>query len=163
MLAAAPAHALTIVPVSTGPFSLPIDPSGVIPANEKVFGASTTDFTFSTLGGTYKTLMQMQASSINDGSPQNIAFTLFSGSPGSGTSVAPSGGTATAASLLWTLAPGNYYLQLVTTSTPSKGELVTGGLTLLSQVPEPATWATMIVGFGLIGLAARRRRLTAAA
>lgn len=30
----------------------------------------------------------------------------------------------------------------------------------LSAVPEPATWATMIVGFGLAGAALRRRRLT---
>jgi hypothetical protein len=30
-------------------------------------------------------------------------------------------------------------------------------LTITSGVPEPATWAMMIVGFGLVGSAVRRR------
>lgn len=34
---------------------------------------------------------------------------------------------------------------------------------ILGPVPEPATWGMMIVGFGAIGAAARRRRSTAAA
>jgi hypothetical protein len=38
-----------------------------------------------------------------------------------------------------------------------------GALTIVTAdtgvVPEPATWAMMIAGFGLVGLAARRRRL----
>jgi hypothetical protein len=34
-----------------------------------------------------------------------------------------------------------------------------GGLTFnASAVPEPATWAMMLVGFGAIGAAARSRR-----
>ena len=35
-----------------------------------------------------------------------------------------------------------------------------GVVTLAAGVPEPATWAMMIVGFGLIGAAARRRQQT---
>lgn len=31
-----------------------------------------------------------------------------------------------------------------------------------SPAPEPATWATMLAGFGLVGAASRRRRATAA-
>ncbi len=34
--------------------------------------------------------------------------------------------------------------------------------TLIPQVPEPATWAMLIVGFGLVGVASRRRRAVAA-
>jgi hypothetical protein len=32
----------------------------------------------------------------------------------------------------------------------------------LTAVPEPATWATMLMGFGAIGLGMRKRRKTAA-
>lgn len=43
----------------------------------------------------------------------------------------------------------------------------TGGLTIpappTSAVPEPATWAMMIMGFGLVGTLARRRRAVVAA
>lgn len=35
--------------------------------------------------------------------------------------------------------------------------------TTVGAVPEPATWATMILGFGMIGAATRRRRLPALA
>ena len=32
----------------------------------------------------------------------------------------------------------------------------------VSQVPEPASWAMLITGFGMVGFAARRRRMVAA-
>ena len=40
-----------------------------------------------------------------------------------------------------------------------------GGVTLSTggTVPEPASWAPMIMGFGLVGIAARRRRSAVAA
>ena len=41
--------------------------------------------------------------------------------------------------------------------------LVTGFNDAVASVPEPATWAMMIVGFGLVGGAIRRRSQTAAA
>lgn len=43
---------------------------------------------------------------------------------------------------------------------PGSDTIETGGgtFTFSSGVPEPATWAMMIAGFGLIGMAARRRR-----
>jgi hypothetical protein len=34
---------------------------------------------------------------------------------------------------------------------------------VLRLVPEPATWMTMLLGFGLVGMATRRRRRLAAA
>lgn len=38
---------------------------------------------------------------------------------------------------------------------------VLDGISVTSDVPEPATWALMLTGFGLVGFAARRRRRTA--
>ncbi|API58045.1 hypothetical protein BSL82_00970 [Tardibacter chloracetimidivorans] len=35
------------------------------------------------------------------------------------------------------------------------------GIGLVSEIPEPATWMTMIAGFGLIGMSLRRRRTAA--
>src|SRR5215469_7453207 len=120
-LAAAPAHAVTFA-ISTGPFSLPGNASGVIPSNVIVSGTHTYDFTFTTVGGTYKTLMQMQNSRLSTGLPVSLAFTLFKGVPGSGVFVANSGGTSTAATLL-SLTSGSYYLELNKVAAPR--ELVT--------------------------------------
>ena len=65
----------------------------------------------------------------------------------------------------------NYGYALITTSTSSNarpatitqlvyentGAALTVGSNATSAVPEPATWAMMLVGFGAIGFAARRR------
>jgi hypothetical protein len=57
-----------------------------------------------------------------------------------------------------------------TQSTPFNTVLVTSKDLILNvnditfaAVPEPATWATMIIGFGMLGLVARRRKATAGA
>jgi hypothetical protein len=53
-------------------------------------------------------------------------------------------------------------------ATPAKGKALNnfaatvGGQLSIATVPEPATWALMIGGFGLAGAALRRRRLVAA-
>jgi hypothetical protein len=158
-LAAAPAHAVTFA-ISTGPFSLPGNASGVIPSNVIVSGSNTYDFTFTTVGGTYKTLMQMQSSRLSTGQPVPLSFTLFKGPVGGGVFVANSGGTPTAATLI-SLTSGSYYMELVESHAPK--ELVTGGITLLSAVPEPASWAMMLVGVGGLGAVMRRRRQTVSA
>jgi hypothetical protein len=36
--------------------------------------------------------------------------------------------------------------------------LIQGGLTQVPAIPEPATWAMMIAGFGMVGATVRRRR-----
>ena len=47
----------------------------------------------------------------------------------------------------------NYNLAPITVSITA---LVTGGA--VGGVPEPASWAMMLVGFGIVGITARRRR-----
>jgi hypothetical protein len=69
------------------------------------------------------------------------------------------GGTAATAeaALLAGLAANEAYLNIHTTIVPG-GEI--RGF-LQAVVPEPATWATMILGLGLAGLSLRRRRVLA--
>jgi len=61
--------------------------------------------------------------------------------------------------LSFALAPGTYTITGTTFSSPVGG----GGsfirvVTTDAVIPEPATWAMLIAGFGLVGAAARRRR-----
>lgn len=51
---------------------------------------------------------------------------------------------------------GTLQLRLGTNSGDNIGPILDD--VLVSQVPEPATWAMLITGFGLVGFAARRRR-----
>jgi PEP-CTERM motif-containing protein len=44
------------------------------------------------------------------------------------------------------------------TNGTSFGNVLIGGLTLTESVPEPATWAMMLIGFGAVGWQLRRRR-----
>jgi hypothetical protein len=67
------------------------------------------------------------------------------------------------------IAPGNFTLSGTLTrswssaSEPSGSQLATQIKFLeMPPIPEPGTWAMMIVGFGLVGAGVRRRRLVAA-
>ena len=59
---------------------------------------------------------------------------------------------------------GDYdYYQFVSGGTQVNGQFTTGnvllgGISLTQSVPEPATWAMMLLGFGAIGFAFRRRQ-----
>jgi hypothetical protein len=163
MLASAPANALVITKPFTappGPYNL-ANPNGTIAAL-RVFKANTYNFTFTTTGK-FDVLVQMQASAFKPSVPQLLAFSLFKGVPGSGVFVTNSGAPITGPAIDTILQAGQYYVQIDSSTLINKGdEFVTGGLTL-SAVPEPATWAMMITGFGLLGLAARRRRELATA
>jgi hypothetical protein len=58
-----------------------------------------------------------------------------------------------------TLTPGTTYRFSYTSTLPQGGGLVSGNASFYAAaVPEPATWALMLLGFGGIGMAMRRRR-----
>jgi hypothetical protein len=73
--------------------------------------------------------------------------------------IAASGGTVDLARdrLYSNLDSGRVYFNLHTRQLP--GGEIRGNLSL---VPEPASWAMMVIGFGLVGSAVRRRQLAIA-
>ena len=157
-LAAAPADAARIVSsfsAPAGPYNLG-NPTGTI-APTQTLKINTYDWKFSTTG-TFSVLLHMHASFI----PQPLAFSLFSGAPGTGTLVATSGAMQFDPIVTQILNAGNYYVEVDPSGFVKREELMSGDLTI-SPVPEPAEWALMITGVGLLGLAARRRRSLATA
>ena len=84
------------------------------------------------------------------------AFDLLSLSTYNPAYVTANGGTAASAetALLSAIASGRAYLNIHTSAFPG-GEI--RGF-LVAIVPEPASWMMMLLGFGAIGLAVRRRR-----
>lgn len=56
------------------------------------------------------------------------------------------------------LAAGSYFLELVTASTPPNSDVFSGSVSAIAAVPEPSTWAMMILGFAGIGFVAYRRK-----
>jgi hypothetical protein len=95
-----------------------------------------------------------------------VQFALFKGLCGA-TTCTPAGGAldtsplTPGAALADALPGGDYFLKVIAATVPSKLSTYRIGPTLsatfLAVVPEPANWAMMILGFGLIGTALRRR------
>jgi hypothetical protein len=111
-------------------------------------GVATTTPTFTAFplgvtSGTYDHVFD-----LTDASTFNPAFVTARGGVGNSESA-----------LLAGLAAGTSYLNIHTTVVPG-GEI--RGF-LHAVVPEPATWAAMLLGFGLVGAALRRRRTSIAA
>jgi hypothetical protein len=70
------------------------------------------------------------------------------------------------ASYFYTFNPttaGTFSITFSTDSADNIGPLLDNVLVTQGVIPEPATWAMLIAGFGLVGAAARRRRTAVAA
>jgi hypothetical protein len=153
--ATAASAALVIVPVPGGPFSLN-NPLAGLPATA-LLKANTYDFTFTMalpLNGSASTV-QIQAQAQRSGVNEPITFDLYSGTPSTGAYLLTSS-TGTNANLTFNASPGPYYLQVTPSYIVSNKEALSGTI-LTSTVPEPAAWALMLVGFGGLGVALRRR------
>jgi hypothetical protein len=129
---------------------------------------NTYDFTF-TLAAPLKgdTSIQFQGETVR-GAAEAVSFKLYEGvptlgSPEAGTLLGSSGAKALSPTLTLDLAPGSYYVNVVYNRdlTGSK-ESISGNITTLS-VPEPASWALMLIGVGAVGAGLRRRASKVAA
>jgi hypothetical protein len=91
----------------------------------------------------------------------SVFFTSLTVTPITGTgSFSYSGGPTHSITLLpGSLGIGSYALNFGGTTTDAGGEA--GTLSFFSAVPEPSTWALMLLGFGGIGFAMRRQRAKA--
>jgi hypothetical protein len=154
-LSAAPASAATVFIKSFvgGPFSS-LNPLGTLPAT-KLAAGDTYDFTFDLVApivGESSTQAAAQVLSLSLGEP--IQYQVYEGTPTTGS---PEAGTLLATSAFG-LSPvvtgnwgvGDYYVNILPSEITVGGEVVSGSFQN-SAVPEPATWAMMLIGVGLIG------------
>ncbi len=160
LAAVSPASAALIINSITGGTG----PGGAFQAGDngtidaiRLLKINTYDFTFSVAPDAVVVLTQIQASL---GGPQDIGFTIFSGTPALPTGTVDTSPVEDGPALTDTLGVGSYFIQV--DSIAKNGELLTGGLDV-SAVPEPMAWALMLVGFGGVGAALRRRVAKSAA
>nr|WP_295661611.1 FxDxF family PEP-CTERM protein [Polymorphobacter sp.] len=118
--------------------------------------AGVSSFTNSAVGGTGS----FEFSSIGLYSGLGTGGTLLK----TGMIVPRAGGTTQAYLGDYTFTAGNSYTIAYSGTVEGKPASVGSSITFaLAAVPEPASWALMVAGFGLVGFAARRRTTTVTA
>lgn len=120
---------------------------------------ATIDFA-NTIGGNY--LVSLTTASPYVLFDQLTIYRLVMGVPTGSAVIQYSGGpTDDIHKLAGSFGAGDYRLYFHGTTTGGGGE--SGTLSFLQAVPEPSTWAMMLMGFAGIGFAMRRRRSPALA
>ena len=130
------------------------DPSG---DNEIYFGKGFVQIDVSALLGKVSNI-----SFFTNSTTQGEQWRIFgSNSSGIYSGSALLSGTNESSANLPGLGSWKYY-DFVSTSQSGGKNFLLGGLTMTAAVPEPGTWATMLLGFGLMGVGFRRRRVSQA-
>lgn len=157
---AAPANSATVIlPVAGGPFS-GLNSYGGFPVI-RLLKANTYDFTFDLVApvvGDTDTQLEAQAHNAK----QLIQYDLYSGTPTGANTNLTTSPLSDSSELVEALAPGDYFVQVKPGYIAVSGEVSSGSL-ITASVPEPASWALMILGVTAIGGALRGRKRLAAA
>jgi hypothetical protein len=120
---------------------------------------NTYDFTFTMVppltGSVTSAQVEAQAHLVVGSVPELIQYQLYSGTPGSGTFIAQSSLDYSPV-LGFDASPGDYYVEITSKEIAKSGEVSSGSVNT-TGVPEPASWAIMLLGLGGVGAALRRR------
>ncbi|MFL6760111.1 PEPxxWA-CTERM sorting domain-containing protein [Sphingomonas sp.] len=85
-------------------------------------------------------------------------FNVLTGQPVYASTVATQAGSGYSLNLTTSLAANTWYRFTYTANMATPGNLAGTANFYVATVPEPATWALMLLGFGGMGFALRRRR-----
>jgi hypothetical protein len=132
------------------------------------------DYTFTLSGGSFLTISSVTNDYTTAGQQiNNLHLQLFAGTPvmpgaslglvTAGSTPGSSFGSQFTGPLTETIGAGNYFLEVGGTTVGNKSTDTAhyGGsfaINAVSDVPEPSTWAMMIIGFCGVGFAAYRKR-----
>lgn len=132
-------------------------------------GAVTQTITGLTTGGVYNLRFYWAASQLVDrvgATTEQLQVSLGGSTQSTGILSIPSGGFSgwQTVNMQFVAGGASQVLSFLSLGTPNglPPMAALDGVSL-TAVPEPATWALLITGFGMVGFAARRRRITVAA
>jgi len=175
--------AFAVLPAKAEVVAMPMPMNGELGPNPNIsFGLTVTEpsstqpldqiFTFSLTGPATETDSVTQSFSSAASEIGGLELQLFSGIPAPGPNTLIDSnrsqllepGFQAAGVTGVDLAAGNFFLVVSGTVPPgsSKIQLAVGGSAMTASVPEPSTWAMMVLGFFGVGFIAYRRKTTSA-